>query len=237
MSLPGYREGFLRERTIVLQRREPSRARGRSVNSTERVQGEEVLRRAVLSGDERAWQTWYQETFDDLYRYVLWRSGGQPDRAQDVVQETWMTAVRHVRRFDPRRASFLSWLRGLAANILRNHLRQQRRLLKRERSAAASAEQSYTDPLPREEAADHERIAATLDALPERQEAVLRAKYLDGLSVAEIAAMSDETPKAVESMLSRARESFRKIYENFGDEKKEVGQEPSLLRRREKGKL
>ena len=50
-----------------------------------------------------------------------------------------------------------------------------------------------------------EQIAEVLDAMPERQEAALRAKYLDGLSVNEIAASWNETPKAVESLLSRAR--------------------------------
>ncbi len=45
---------------------------------------------------------------------------------------------------------------------------------------------------------------------------MLRAKYLDGLSVAEIAAARGETTKAIESLLSRARQAFRKAYR--GDE-------------------
>ncbi len=60
-----------------------------------------------------------------------------------------------------------------------------------------------------------EQIAAVLDALSDRHEAVLRAKYLDGLSVAEIAASWSATPKAVESLLSRAREAFRDLYEKM----------------------
>jgi len=47
---------------------------------------------------------------------------------------------------------------------------------------------------------------------------VLRAKYLEGLSVAEIASARGETPKAVESLLSRARQAFRKVYQGQGDE-------------------
>jgi len=41
----------------------------------------------------------------------------------------------------------------------------------------------------------------------------LRAKYLDGLSMAEIAAIWNESPKAIESLLSRARQAFREFYE------------------------
>ena len=54
-----------------------------------------------------------------------------------------------------------------------------------------------------------ERVAQTLTELPERYEAVLRAKYLDQQSVADIAAAWSETPKSIESLLTRARQAFR----------------------------
>jgi RNA polymerase sigma-70 factor (ECF subfamily) len=57
-----------------------------------------------------------------------------------------------------------------------------------------------------------ERVALALASLLEHYEAVLRAKYLDGNSVAEIACERHETPKAIESLLTRAREAFRGIY-------------------------
>ncbi len=52
-----------------------------------------------------------------------------------------------------------------------------------------------------------------MNAYPERYEAVLRAKYLDQQSVAAIAETWNETPKAVESLLTRAREAFRQAYD------------------------
>jgi DNA-directed RNA polymerase specialized sigma24 family protein len=42
----------------------------------------------------------------------------------------------------------------------------------------------------------------------------LRAKYLDGLSVPAIADQWGETPKSVESLLTRARQAFREAYQN-----------------------
>ena len=58
-----------------------------------------------------------------------------------------------------------------------------------------------------------ERVAAALAALPDHYEAVLRLKYLDQLTVDAIAARRGDSPKAVESLLSRARQAFREIYE------------------------
>ncbi len=96
------------------------------MTSDERVWRERGLRDAVLAGDETAWKTLYQESFAGLYAYVLWRCAGLRDAADEVVQETWLTAVRRIGRFDPARGGFAGWLCGIAANVLRNHFRRER---------------------------------------------------------------------------------------------------------------
>ncbi len=178
------------------------------MDSDARVQRERLLRRAVLAGDEGAWRAWYNETFDTLYAYILWRCGRRHDLADEVAQETWLAAVRSMRGFDPQQAAFSVWLRGIAANVMRHDLRRKARLRKREKPAGLDAGQPA-----RSDYQEDDRVAVTLDALPERQEAVLRAKYLEGLSVAEIAVQWNETPKAVESLLSRARQASRELFE------------------------
>lgn len=179
----------------------------------ERVWREQGLRTAVLAGDEQAWRTWYDESFDSLYVYALWRCAGLRDLADDIVQETWLTAVRRIRRFDPEQGSFADWLRGIAANIVRNHFRKERRHSDRMNRVTANAPPNAADAVEREETAA--LIARALARLPERYEAVLRAKYLDQRSVADIAARWNETPKAVESLLTRARQAFREIYQEL----------------------
>src|SRR5207253_4519619 len=140
--------------------------------------------------------------------YVLWRCGGLRDHADDAVQETWLTAVRRVRRFDPTQGSFAAWLRGIAANVLRNQLRSRR--LRRSESLNGHVAAPDTDRVRHDQA---ERIAHALGLLPEHYEAVLRSKYVDGLSVTDIAAATGDTPKAVESLLTRARQAFREVYD------------------------
>ncbi len=181
------------------------------MNSADRIRQDSLLRHAVLAGDERAWQTWYDATYEDLYRYVHWRSGGRRDWTDEVVQETWLSAIRRLRKFDPQRGSFLAWVRGIAANVLRNHLRRQAA----DRSLGPLGDEPSTDGSPEGEAMLRERagrIAATLAAMPSQYEAVLRAKYLEEAPVGQIADSRGQTVKAVESMLSRARRSFRHEY-------------------------
>jgi RNA polymerase sigma-70 factor (ECF subfamily) len=179
---------------------------------SERVCRERGLRSAVLAGNEQAWQTWYDECYTGLAAYAAWRCAGLRDLADDIVQETWLTAVRRIRSFDPERGSFADWLCGIAAHLLRNHFRKQKR-----RSYGSVSLNGH--PAGKEPTAQSrelaEGIAQALDQLPERYEAVLRAKYLDQRPVAEIATAWSETPKAIESLLTRARQAFREIYRTF----------------------
>jgi len=72
----------------------------------DRVRREEVLRRAVLAGDESAWRAWCDEVFDELDRYIVWRCGGRRDEADEIVQETWLTAVRQIGQLSTEFGSF-----------------------------------------------------------------------------------------------------------------------------------
>ncbi len=179
---------------------------------------EQVLRRAAIAGDEQAWRAWYDASLDGLYAYVLWRCAGLRDVADDIVQDTWLTAVRRIRDFEPERASFLTWLRSIAANFLRNHFRKKSR-----RGADMRVCRQTGMSAPPDEA---EHIALALAALPDHYEAVLRAKYVERHSVAEIAAARGDSVKAVESLLGRARQAFKEMYLSLGTPPDEPASRP-----------
>jgi RNA polymerase sigma-70 factor (ECF subfamily) len=177
----------------------------------DRVGSEERRRAAVLAGDEHAWREWYDATFDDLRAFAHWRCAGLKDVVDEVVQETWLVAVRRIRAFDPRRGSFRSWLWGIAGNVVRDCLRARsarRRVVPL--SGGAHVEPDSADAAASDRA---ERIARTLAGLAPRHEQVLRAKYLERMSVQAIAEQWGESPKAVESLLTRARLAFREAYD------------------------
>lgn len=175
-----------------------------------RVRVESIRRAAVLAGDEAAWRAWYDEAYQPLRVYVFWRLGRQSAGVDEVVQETWLVAVRKIRQFDPQQGTFLDWLRGIAANVMRNHLRQP--------TPSSLAMEPAVDGLVwvAALALDVEeqsvRVAEALSALPDQYAAVLAAKYLEQRSVKEIAEAWNQTAKAIESLLTRARTAFREVY-------------------------
>lgn len=163
----------------------------------------------AMAGDRQAWRALYDAAFDGLAAYVQWRCGGLRGWADDVVQETWLVAVRRLGDFRPGETSFLNWLRGIAANVIRNQLRTLRRsplTLVAQNDLDQAGEASPADAIA-------EEVARALAELPAHYEAVLRAKYFDGLRVEQIAEETASTAKAVESLLSRARAALREAYE------------------------
>lgn len=181
------------------------------MNENERKWLERGLREAVLDGDETAWTALYESCFERLYAHVYHRVERDRHRAEEIVQDAWLIAVRRIKHFDPERNAFEYWIRGIAENVLRN---QRRRWWRRER-VEVRAGQDTGGPVPQEALAAGEELAMTMAALPPQYQGVLRAKYEERLPVTEIAARTNATPKAVESLLSRARAAFREAYMNL----------------------
>lgn len=176
---------------------------------------ERTIRDAVLAGGSDAWRVWFDAHYAPLARYARWRCGGLSDLADDVIQEAWLTAVRRVRAFDPAKGTFFDWLCGITSNAARSAIRARCRRTTRVRALQPADDRAAPDEGDSVEKA--ERVALALAELPERYEAALRAKYLDQLSVLEIAASWNESTKAVESLLARARAAFREVYERSYD--------------------
>ncbi|HQU44070.1 MAG: hypothetical protein B7Z73_01605 [Planctomycetia bacterium 21-64-5] len=173
----------------------------------------QALREAVLAGSETAWRALYEEHFDAIYGFVWHRAQRHPHRTEEIVQETWLVAVRRIADFDPAQGTFEAWLKGIAANVLKNH---RRRWQRDSRTQSLDAEPASPQSDGRCEAGELMTLALT--ALPARYQAVLRAKYEERLSVNEIGERLGSTAKSVESMLSRAREALRRAYQELQSE-------------------
>ncbi|MCA9321249.1 MAG: sigma-70 family RNA polymerase sigma factor [Planctomycetes bacterium] len=164
---------------------------------------EVLLRNAALRGDPVAWDRLLERNFP-LVQDFLRRRAIDEERVLDLAQETWMVALKRLRDFDPGRASFASWLRGIAVRL---ELGDNRR--RAARRAAREPVEGIAAQVPSGESLRLEEILSVLD--PEERR-LLEAKYLEQLSTAQIAARAGLTAKAVESRLVRARREFRRYW-------------------------
>lgn len=183
------------------------------------VHSDRAVARRILGGDQAAFQELFDRFFPRLYRFALVRLGGDSETARDVVQQTFCNAIEHLDRYRGE-AALYTWFCQICRNVVADHFRRRgagapRVVLLEDQPNVRAILESLTAPAGDEPEtgvwhAQVQRIVeATLDTLPGRHAEVLEWKYVDGLSVREIALRLNVGDKAAESLLTRARDSFR----------------------------
>ena len=174
------------------------------------------LYESLQDRDAEAWDEFYEEHVRELYGFVFRLVRGDPQAAADVFQDTWLDAISRIGQFDPQRGELRSWLFGIARRRVALHWRK--RLARGGTAATASAEIPIEDldgAVVPDDVIEHLEqaavVQASLLALPPERRQVLVDKYVEELSVAQIAARTGKSPKGVESLLYRARAQFRTL--------------------------
>ena len=187
------------------------------------VEADADLIASMLRGDEDAFRRFFAIYFPRLYRFAVLRLDGSADTAKEVVQATLIKAMRNLENYRGDAAVF-SWLCQICRRQIIDHLRAQQRQASHFALAEEPGEmqcilESFPAPLNEEPAhrysAEETRriVQSVLDRLPHRYGDILEWKYVEGRSVAEIASILGTGEIAVQSMLARARTSFKSALE------------------------
>ncbi len=183
------------------------------------------LVKQLLTGDERAFDQFFDENFARLYRFALTRLSDDPDAAREVAQLTLTKAIRKLRSYRGESALF-TWLCAICRNETSDWLARQGRyrehivLTEDLPEVRAAVESLYVPDQMRPE--QHYRrvellrlIQVALDNLPARYGNVLEWKYIEGHSIKEISARLDIGTEATQSLLARARRAFADVYSSL----------------------
>jgi len=180
---------------------------------------ERELVRRMLGGDEGAFDEFFADYFPRLFRFAVLRLSDQ-DAAEDLVQNSLISAVRNLRSWRGEAALF-TWLCTICRREISAWEKQTSRRvlvsLAEDDPAVRAALESIGAAAEAPDAglarADTGRIVQlVLDHLPPRYSRALEWKYLEEVSVDEIAGRLQCTPKAAESLLTRARDAFRDAF-------------------------
>lgn len=172
----------------------------------------------LIRGDEAAFDVFVGEFYPRLYRFAFTRVGRDPEAAQDVVQSTFEKVIPRLGSYRGEAALF-TWLCGFCRFEVAAHWRRRGRRepemqlvedLPQVRAALETLASTQDGPDVRAERRELGRLVrVALDHLPVRYGNALEWKYLEGLPVSRIADRMGISPKAAESLLTRARRAFR----------------------------
>lgn len=186
-----------------------------------------LLTRDMVTGCGTAWKMMHRIFAPRLWRYLLVAARGDEEIASECLQQTFVRAVRHARRFDTAEALW-SWLTLIA----RQTLSDARRAAGRRRTflewfaahlsigisigghSSGPGLQAAGAP-GSENNADHDPLPVVLETawpfLSEEDRWLLEQKYLDGGSVRQLAEAVGTSEKTIESRLTRARRRLRDL--------------------------
>jgi RNA polymerase sigma-70 factor (ECF subfamily) len=192
---------------------------------------------ALKAGDEAAFQSLIQRYHGPMLRLAMTYVGDR-EAAEDVVQESWLTCVRSLDRFEGR-SSLKTWIFGIVINVARARRRKEARMLpfaslwRRDDSDGRrptvdpsrfggdgmwrTGPQSW-DNLPESQVLGGEtleKVKAAIEALPSKHREVILLRDVAGFEAGEVSALLGISPANERVRLHRARAAVRKMLEEY----------------------
>lgn len=166
-----------------------------------------VLARRAQQGDQEAFLELYERYFKRVYNRV--RCKVPTAYVEDVTQEIFIAVMRSLGHFEER-ARFSTWLYTIVNRQIADFYRSRSR---RDDPQAVSLEQvEYMVAAPGmggEYGDETALVLKALGTLPEHYQDIILARFIDGLTFAEIAAERDQSLEAVKSLFRRAIQALR----------------------------
>ena len=174
---------------------------------------DEQLLKRIKAGDREGLAQIYLRYLPTEWRYIYAQLRGDDQACRDVVSETFLAAIHQLVDGNVSIASVGGWLTGVARHKVADH----RRLVAKEiRTPQPDNSSDENDPAVEIEAKDTRwLVGQVMDQLDESDRVVLEWKYIDELSVREIAQRLNRSEKAIEAALYRARNAFRILFDNL----------------------
>ena len=175
------------------------------------------LAAAVFRKDRKATADFVNRYAGPIYSYLSRRLIPRADLVDDLVQEVFLAAWESLGAFQGQ-ASLRAWLLGIARHKVEDHYRARLR-----DPEPLAGQETETDALlsvepPIDTLVDRDRLERktkrVLEELPEAYSAVLLWRYWEHRSAQEMARCTGKTAKAIERMLARAREQFKRKWQD-----------------------
>jgi len=183
---------------------------------------------ALKSGDRDEFAQLVDAYSGPIYRMAMKMLGDGQD-AEDVLQNTFLNAFKHIRSFEGR-STLATWLYRIAANEALMMIRKQRPETTLTDTSLEDDEGEDYSPvqfvdwccLPEDELLSSEarsRLDRAIQRLPERLRIVFILRDLEGLSIEETSQALDLSQTAVKTRLLRARLNLREQLSSYYGER------------------
>jgi RNA polymerase sigma-70 factor (ECF subfamily) len=163
------------------------------------------LVKAAQEGDTGAFGVLYDKYVDMVFRYVLFRVGGDRAFAEDVTSETFLRALRSIGSVSYQGRDVGAWFVTIARNIVFDHVKSSRYRL--EVTTAELQDNREETSGPEQEVmteATNAELLRCVSQLGDDQRECIVLRFIEGKSVSEVAQLMDRNEGAVKALQHRA---------------------------------
>ena len=168
--------------------------------------------RSILSGRSERFRELVERHQDRIFA-ILSRYERDRGRVEDIAQDVFMKAWRHLKKFDPLKAPFENWLSRIATNAALSHLRAEKRFRKQipiSQLGEGAHEwlQQEDDSAPLEAIEAREILNYCMADLTPDQKLILTMAELEGRTSAEISELTGKAAGTIRVNLHRAKKKL-----------------------------
>jgi RNA polymerase sigma-70 factor (ECF subfamily) len=171
---------------------------------------------AARNGDRQAFEEVVKRLQQPVFRYCYPMLGSRQD-AEDVVQETFIRAYRHLHRYRES-GQFSGWLFTIAHRLCLNKLKSRSRIRTLMRRLTAEGDAAR---LSETAAGIADDALAMLDGLKPVTRAIVVLKVLHGLSFEEIARICGLPPATLRKRYERAKKQLQREHSIYNQRQME----------------
>ncbi|HPB60370.1 MAG TPA: sigma-70 family RNA polymerase sigma factor [Candidatus Paceibacterota bacterium] len=165
---------------------------------------EDIQLVSLAKQNPKEYEKLYTKYSDKVFNYFWYRTGHDKPLSEDLMQETFLRAFQHLKRFNNRGYSYLTYLITIAHNVLVDHYRKPKSI---PFEAIEDIPFEITEDLERK--SDAESLWRAIQDLPQSNRDKLLMKYQQDMSVRDIATATGTTENAVKLSLSRTRKKLK----------------------------
>ncbi len=171
---------------------------------------------ALAKKDRKYFGPLYDRYFDQIFRFVFKRLGGDEDTAGDISQQTFIKAMANMDKYEDRGFPFSSWLYRIAQNEVSMYFRQQKKNFavpideNRIQDVASEAE-IFSSHMSMD---DQEKLIELLNGLEESHLDIIELRFFQQMSFKEIAEVYSVSEATAKMRTYRILERINKQWKN-----------------------
>lgn len=169
---------------------------------------EKALIKRCQRGDRQAFDELIRLYYDYVSGFLI-KNTADEQLTEDLTQETFLKMINGIEKFDPGgSASFGTWLITIAKNCYIDHLRRKRIYPENIDELQIEDDKNVADEVERK--LEYERVMLALEALPPEQAIAIRLKYVEDMTLTQIAERFGVQQKTVKSRIHDGTVKLRK---------------------------